>query len=69
MQNFQDAFETQAIIFHYFFNLHDCTFKASISLVLFFFKKHLLNACEIKEFWPFSLQPAKLYYILLVFLS
>ena len=27
----------------------------------------LLNACEIKKFWPLCLQPAELYYILLVF--
>ena len=33
-----------------------------------FLKKHLLNACEIKEFWPLSLQSAELYYNLLAFL-
>ena len=26
------------------------------------------NACKIKKFWPLSLQPAELYYILVVYL-
>ena len=27
MRNFQDTFETQAIIYHCFLNFHDCTFN------------------------------------------
>ena len=31
-------------------------------------KNHLGNACEIKKFWPLTLQSAELYHILLAFL-
>ena len=33
-----------------------------------FLKKHLLNACKIKEFWPLCLQPAELLYFAGIFI-
>ena len=67
MQNFQGILKHVRGCFPVLFQLAVCTFKDSVSPVRFL-KTHLLNACAIKEFWPLSLQPAKLYYILLAFL-
>ena len=68
MQNFQGTFETRK---QSFFSAFSIGMTVPLRLQFHcagFFKKQLLNACEIKKFWLFSLQPAELYYILLVFL-
>ena len=74
----QDYKQLECKIFKVFWNMLVVVFQYfSICMVLplriqfhqcWFFKKHLLNACKITEFWPLSLQSAELYYISLAFL-
>ena len=60
MRNFQGTFETSK---RPFFSAFSICITEPLRLQFHcavFFAKHLLNACEIKEFWLFSIQPAEL---------
>ena len=63
MQNFKDTFETWKQSFFSAFSICiTVPFRFQFHQCCFFFKKHILDAYAIKEFWLFSLQPAELLY-------